>query len=362
MQEAVKPWSKEKAAHWAQAQPWLAGCNFIPSTAINQLEMWQAQTFDPATLDRELGWAAGLGFNAVRVYLHDLLWLQDAPGFKDRMRRYLDIAARHGLCTIFVLFDDCWHDNPALGPQPAPDPGIHNSGWLRSPGSKVLRDPGAWGRLEEYVCGVVSAFGKDPRVLLWDVYNEPGNGFLISLRQPRLAQALKLLGLLGRYFLLPLPSRPLLEKAFSWARQAGPSQPLTSATWYLREHLESRLNLLAVERSDVISFHSYFNLEITARLVAKLSLAGRPLLCTEYLARKAGSNFITHLPFFRQHTIGCLNWGLVDGKTQTRVAWDEYLPGGGEPPLWFHDILRTDGSPYRQEEVDFLRTFLARKD
>src|SRR4029077_2592941 len=45
-------WTKERARAWADSTGWLVGSNFIPSTAINQLEMWQAATFDPRTIDR----------------------------------------------------------------------------------------------------------------------------------------------------------------------------------------------------------------------------------------------------------------------------------------------------------------------
>jgi len=352
-------WSREKANAWYAEQPWLVGCNFIPSTAINQLEMWQAGTFDPETIDRELGWAEGLGFNTVRVYLHDLLWFAGAARFKNRIDRYLDIAARHRIRTMFVLFDDCWHDGPALGPQPEPMPGIHNSGWVKSPGSKVVRNPAEWGRLEDYVSDIVSTFASDERVVLWDIYNEPGNAFLLSLGLTPTLRYARLLYQLARYLLLPSPTVPLLREAFSWARSARPSQPLTTAAWYLTAGLESKLNRQALVMSDVISFHSYFDLETTSRLVRQLQALGRPLLCTEYLARKAGCLFETHLPFFRQERIGCLNWGLVSGKTQTIYSWEERIESGEEPPLWFHDILRADGTPYREGEVQVIRKLTA---
>ena len=78
--------------------------NFQPSTAINQLEMFQAATFDPATIDKELGWAEGLGLNAMRVYLHHIAWTTDKAGFKKRLDQYLQIADKHGIKTIMVFF------------------------------------------------------------------------------------------------------------------------------------------------------------------------------------------------------------------------------------------------------------------
>jgi hypothetical protein len=348
-------WTTEKADAWYARQPWLVGCNFIPSTAINQLEMWQAETFDPQTITHELGWAAGLGFNAARVYLHDLPWLQDAAGFKRRIQQYLEIAAGQGIKTAFVLFDDCWHDHPRLGRQPTPRPGMHNSGWVKSPGSETVRNRTAWGRLEAYVQDILGTFGSDERVLLWDLYNEPGNNFLVALNQPKLLRALQLLSQLGAHRLLPIPSAPLLRAAFTWARATQPSQPLTAGLWYLREKLEGRLNPLLLELSDVITFHSYFPLPVTARLVTQLQATGRPLICSEYLARGSGCTFETHLPFFKEGKIGCFNWGLVSGKTQTMYSWEDYYPTGEEPPLWYHDILRKDGTPYKAEEAEFIR-------
>ena len=162
---AAQRWSEEQARAWYERQPWLVGCNFIPSTAINQLEMWQADTFDPETIDRELGWASQLGMNTVRVYLHDLAWEADPEGFKKRVDRFLTIAKKHGIRPLFVLFDDCWNENPKIGPQPAPLPSVHNSGWLQSPGKAVVNDPKSWGRLERYVKDVVGTFARDDRVL-----------------------------------------------------------------------------------------------------------------------------------------------------------------------------------------------------
>jgi hypothetical protein len=351
----LQQWPLAKAQAWYARQPWLRGCNFIPSSAINQLEMWQAETFDPATIGRELGWAADLGFNAMRVYLHDLLWLQDARGFKERMRRYLDIAGSHAIQTLFVLFDDCWHDDPQLGKQPEPKAGIHNSGWLKSPGSRALNDPAQWRRLEDYVCDIVATFGSDERVILWDMYNEPGNNFLVSLHLPPARRNLQILGQFFKHRFLSGPSEKLLRQAFSWGRAAGPAQPLTAGLYYLKPGLGARLNPVSLELSDVVTFHSYFKLSDTVETVKGLRQSGRPLICTEYLARSVPNTFETHLAYFKEQAIGAINWGLVSGKTQTRYSWEDYYPDGKEPPLWYHDILHPDGSPYRSAEAEFIR-------
>ena len=322
-------WSPERARAWAASQPWALGCNYMPRTAVNTLEMWQADTFDPAIIDQELGWAEDLGFNAVRVFTHYLLWQQDAGGFLRRLERFLEIADRHHIGTMFVLFDDCWNPKAALGPQPAPRPGVHNSGWVQCPGPEMLESPGRWGVLEAYTRGLVGFFRGDRRVLAWDLYNEPGNSGYGS------------------------KSLPLLRSVFGWARAERPVQPLTAGIWDESADL-AELNRFQAERSDVISFHSYQNRADAEKRVARLEAHGRPLVCTEYMARTAGSRFEDILPFFKAKDIGAMNWGFVKGKTQTIYPWGA-KEGGPEPEVWFHDVMRPDGAPYIAAEAALIR-------
>jgi hypothetical protein len=326
-----KRWTATQAWDWDQRQPWLVGCNFIPSNAINQLEMWQIETFDPETIEYELSWAASLGFNIIRVYLHDLLWDNSPDGFRVRIDRFLKIASTHHIRPIFVIFDDCWNSEFALGKQPAPKPGVHNSGWVQSPGVKIVNNRFEWNRLERYVKSLLSTFRDDDRILLWDLYNEPGNNH----------QGVK--------------SLPLLQAAFEWAWSVRPSQPLTAGIWYDN----SILNEFQSSACDVISFHNYGPPASLEAQIAQLKTLGRPLICTEYLARPAGSRFETSLPIFKRERVGCVNWGLVAGKTNTIFAWNTPL-NDVEPPEWFHDIFRKDGTPYRQDEVDFIRKITVR--
>jgi hypothetical protein len=323
------------------------GCNFLPSNAINQLEMWQAETFDPATIDRELGWAAGLGFNTVRTYLHDLAWQADPDGFKQRLHQFLAIAAKHGIRPILVIFDDCWNRNPRIGTQPAPKPGVHNSGWVQSPGLDVVNQGfSAWGRLEKYVRDVVGAFGRDERILLWDLYNEPGNR-----------------GNGGK-------SLPLVQAVFEWARAAQPSQPLSVGLWFDNQ----KLNDFQLAASDVITFHNYSPAAHLERQIAELKAQGRPLICTEWLARTRGSLVRTHLPIFAREKVGCLHWGLVAGKSNTIYTWETTVPllnpvswfrakdaPVPEPKTWFHDLFRPDGTPFDPAEIALFKKFVARQ-
>jgi hypothetical protein len=343
-------WSAARAADWYARQPWLVGCNFIPSNASNQLEMWQAETFDPATLDRELGWAAALGMNTVRVFLHDLLWQADAAGFRQRIDAFLGLAQAHGIATLLVLFDDCWHGPAGLGPQPAPVPGRHNSRWLQSPGRDVVANRAAWGPLEAYVQGVVGAFGSDARVLGFDLYNEPSNHFAGVAWRTRADAVVGLARAAVRRALRLRRHVELVRHTFAWARAAQPEVPLTVGVWFPGRRLAAAL----IEASDVVSFHEYASVAALERRIAALRRHGRPILCTEFMARSRRSRLATHLPVFQREKVGCFTWGLVRGRTQTHLPWTWSDPAR-EPEPWFHDLLHPDGTPYDPEEAALLR-------
>jgi hypothetical protein len=341
-------WSEGRAAQWYAAQPWLVGSNYIPATAINELEMWQADTFDPATIDKELGMAEGLGMTTMRVYLHDLLWQHDAAGYRARIDQFLTIAAKHRIKPLLVLFDSCWDPNPKLGRQRAPTAGVHNSGWLQSPGAKALQDPAEHPRLRTYVMGVAGAFGKDPRVLGWDIWNEPDNTNDSSYGKQEPPNKVDLV-------------LALLPQAFAWVREAGVEQPLTSGVWrgdWSSDAKLSPMERIQLEQSDVISFHSYDDPQTFERRINSLKRYQRPILCTEYMARGNGSTFQGSLPIARKYNVAAINWGFVAGKTQTHLPWDSWQKPyvGREPSVWFHEIFRQDGTPYRQEEVDLIRS------
>jgi hypothetical protein len=343
-------WSKADAAAWYGKQKWLVGSNYIPADAINQLEMWQADSFNPAQIDKELGWAQGMGMTTMRVFLHDALWQQDAPGFKTRIDTFLTIAAKHGIKPLFVLFDSCWDPTYKLGPQHPPIPGVHNSGWVQGPGAKALADPAQVPRLEAYVKGVVGAFAHDDRILGWDVWNEPDN--LGGGDYPHEAGKVERVAL-------------LLPQVFAWARSADPIQPLTSGIWH-NDNWDKLDRLNSVEKtqltqSDIISFHDYSWPEVFEARATSLAVYGRPVICTEYMARGAGSTFDTILPIGKRRNIGMINWGFVNGKTQTDMPWDSWQrPYTLKPPtLWFHDILKPDGSPYRAREVALIKSLSA---
>jgi hypothetical protein len=341
-------WTEDKANAWYAQQPWLVGSNYIPKSAINQLEMWQAETFDPQEIDKELGWAEGMGMNTMRVFLHDLLWQQDAAGFQKRIDQFLTIAAKHHIRPVFVLFDSCWDPYPHLGLQHPPIPGVHNSGWVQSPGAKALQDESQYPRLKAYIEGVVGAFAKDDRILAWDVWNEPGSDNGGSYSRVELKDK--------RAYVMKL-----LPQVFAWARAANPTQPLTSGVCCVDtapddSHL-GELEKTQLRESDVITFHNYSWPEYFKAEIGWLKKYGRPVICTEYMARAVGSTFDTILPIAKEEKVGAINWGFVEGKTQTIYPWESWQHPyiESQPPVWFHDILHPDGTPYRKAEVDLIR-------
>ena len=347
-------WTEDQANRWYAQQPWIVGSNFVPKDAINELEMWQAATFDPQEIDKELGWAEGLGMNTMRVFLHDLLWEQDSAGFRQRVDTFLAICAKHHIRPVFVLFDSCWEAHPKLGPQHAPIPGVHNSGWVQSPGADALADPAQRPRLQAYVQGIVGAFAADPRVLAWDVWNEPSNngGPAAVHHGPKNKKELV---------------QAMLPEVFAWARAEHPQQPLTSGVWEGNWSSDRKLDAIEriqLEQSDVISFHCYCKADAFRKHVEWLQRYHRPILCTEYMARPLGSTFEAILPVAKELKVAAINWGFVLGKTQTNLPWDSWKhPYVEHPPKeWFHDVLYPDGKPYRESEAQLIRELTKRSN
>ena len=347
-------WTEPRANEWYAKQPWLIGSNYIPRSAINELEMWQEATFNPEQIDQELGWADSLGMNTMRVFLHDLLWQQDADGFKKRIDQFLTIAAKHHIRPFFVLFDSCWDPLPHLGPQHPPIPGVHNSGWVQSPGAVALGDPRQYPRLKAYVQGVVGAFAKDDRILAWDIWNEPGNGNMGSYAKEELQDKT------ARVLVL-------LPQAFAWAREVSPTQPLTSGVCCVDQapdgsHLGA-IEQIQLRESDIVTFHNYSWPEYFETEVGWLKKYNRPVICTEFMARSVGSTFDTILPIAKEEKVGAINWGFVVGRTQTNLPWESWQHPYilERPPVWFHEVLDPDGKPYREAEADLIRQLTGRK-
>lgn len=373
-------WSEEKIWQWYDNQPWLVGTNFITSSSINQLEFWQEDTFDPVMIEKELKLSASIGMNTHRVFLHDLLWVQDSIGFMERIDEYLKISEKYNIKTMLVFFDDVWHPIPKLGKQPEPIPHIHNSGWVQSPGVEILTETLSHNSLEPYVKGIMNKFKDDPRVLFWDLYNEPGqyNG-APRVSKDRVYEIYENIGVhlteedLPNYYRHGMePENPekrsytlsLIKKVFKWAREVTPSQPITagiydySSDWGNFDKLPE-LEQVIIHNSDIISYHDYFGLDYSLEVIKKLKKYNRPLLCTEYVAREYGNTFEGLLPVFKKNRIGGYNWGFVAGKTNTNYPWKSWdSTYTGPPEKWHHDIFYENGEPFSEKEVRFIKKMI----
>ncbi len=339
-------WSSQQADAWYARQGWLVGANYLPWNAINELEMWQAETFDTATIAKEFKWAASIGMNTMRIFLHDLAYKEDPKGFINRIEIFLKIAKRYNIKPLLVLFDSCWDPFPHTGKQHEPAPFLHNSGWVQSPGADALKDTTQYPRLRKYVTDIISHFAKDQRVLGWDVWNEPDNTNNSSYNRFEPYNKIELV-------------QALLQQVFVWARAANSSQPITAAVWVGDWSSDDKLRpieKLMLEQSDIISFHNYDKGEEFEKRIIWLQRYKRPIICTEYMSRGNGSTFQGSLPVAKKYNVAAINWGFVNGKSQTIFPWDSWSKKyTGEPDLWFHDIFSKDGSPYKQEEVDLIK-------
>jgi len=316
---------------WYKSKQWICGFNYVTSSAVNSTEMWQRETFDPQTIERELGWAENIGFNSCRVFMQYLVWENDKDGMIKRLEKFLDIAGNRNISVMPIFFDDCAFSGkqPYLGKQDDPIPGVHNSGWTPSPGFDRVVDRSCWNQLEQYVTSIVSYFANDKRIILWDIYNEPGNSDMGD------------------------KSLPLTQEAFKWAKNSQPEQPISVGIWH--DGLKN-INEVIIELSDIVTFHNYGDLTAVKSHIADLKSLGRPLICTEWMRRTGGSFFKTHLPIFKAENVGCYCWGLVNGKIQTHFPWGSQ-PGAIEPKIWFHDVLKPNGEPYDAEEVKTIKEY-----
>lgn len=328
-------WTTQQAQDWYAKQPWFCGFNYIPSNAINYTAMWDKTSFSPDLIQKELALASQTGFNCARVVLQHAVYANDPAYFKKTFARFLAICQRNGIKVMPIFFDDCVFGtdmNPHIGKQPEPLVGWYAWGWSPSPGHTMVADPAYHPQLEKYVTDIMMTFRNDPRIFMWDLYNEPTNGGL------------------GR------TSLPLLKKVFAWARAVNPSQPITVGHW-VRNNQPLWQEIKA--NSDVITFHCYDDLPKLTDFVSDLKKENRPLICTEWLNRSRNSVPETILPYFREERIGSMHWGMVNGKTQTHLPWG-HRPGDPEPTVWQHDLYHTDFTPYKQAELSLFKEMIGK--
>ena len=272
------------------------------------------------------------------------------------MDELLALLDGYGITLMPVLFNDCapferpdpvFPDKMGSGWQPY-DIG-HHGGKAENPftGEKrktgwILFDEEAWREPQyTYAKELIGRYARDPRIIMWDLWNEPGNSNRHSL------------------------SMEYLEHVFEIARAVDPDQPLTAAPWSYPEgygvaedvDLEP-IQKRAVELSDIVSFHQYENFGRVKQVVKALAKEGRPLMNTEWLNRILDNNIRDLLPYFYENRIGSYHWGLVAGKSQFYLPWD-YLreEDGLDLTLWQHDLYHEDYTPYDQEEIALFRKY-----
>ncbi len=327
-----RQWSKEKAMRWYNKRPWPCGFNYIPANAISYTEMWMDYSFDPKLIDAELKLTQDVGFNCLRVVLPYVVWEHDPDAFKARFEKFLKICDKRDLQVMPTFFDDCVFGtikDPVYGKQPEVIEGWYANGWTPSPGHSMVRDRSQWVKLEKYVTDILNAHKTDARILCWDLYNEPTNSNMGDI------------------------SVSLTEEVFRWARRVDPVQPLTVATW----NGYHKLDEVIFRNSDIITFHAYYPMNRLAEKIRELKPLGRPIICTEWLNRGLDSIVETCLPVFFGENVGCMHWGLVNGKTQTDLGWG-HRPGDPEPKVWQHDLYRPNLKPYRVDEIKLFEIYI----
>jgi len=358
---AVSKWDCRTAWNWYKNHDFLVGFNYLPRTAVNFIEMWQESTFDPLTISQELKWAKEYGYNSLRTNLPMIVYESDEYGLKHRVNLFLDLAQENGISVTLCLLDDCeFSGKPAqLGPQPGPFPGLHNGGAVGSPGRDIVLDTSQWHRVEKYVRDMVSTWGNDRRVLIWDLYNEPGNSWTFHKNGTKV---------IPQKLQLEENAMHLMELVFEWAREENPMQPLTTSAWHVPDPffteesdevipLAHMIDQRAMQLSDIISIHAYCNDKLLRSILQKTSVLGKPMLLTEWMGRQCGSTYENLLPILQEFDVGWFQWGLVKGKTQTNLPWPHVAEKFAQDTTWFHDVLEENGKPYDINEMNILKAF-----
>ena len=354
-------WTKEQAWEWYHREPWLRGCNFMSSDCANRIDQWQEYGFEERlkTTEEELALAEKTGFNTIRIILEYKVWEQQHDGFMERFERYLETAARHKIRCMVVFLNDCmqpkeWTKPVVFGEQHY-DVGYHGGrkqsqhGALPSMGYHLIDEPELAKKHEDWIREIIGKYREDPRIVVWDIYNEPGN----SKRDP--------------------VTPPHLKRFFQVAREMDPKQPLTACAWRIpldRNEPLPEVEQLACELSDIISYHSYGTYDANIQMIKRLKDDyGRPILNTEWLARSLHNTVQEMFPLFYLEKIGCYNWGFVAGKYQTYEPWNSVWERYDKDPdldydftKWFHDLYRPSLRPYDPKEIELIRKYAALAD
>ena len=355
-------WSKEKAWEWYNSRPWIRGCNYMGSDCANRIDQWQEYGFEEKlkTADREFALMEKIGYNSIRIIIEYEVWDRQHDGFMDRLDRYIETAWRHGITSMIVLSNECSVRTPTFQPAVFGEQfwewGFHGGKewktWYAHGTDtryNLLDDPEVVPHYYDMVREIMTKYARDERVIAWNVMNEPGNG--------RASKSL-----------------PHLKKFFEIGREIDPIQPLMADVWRGMKNCRATTEIeqYALEKSDVISFHSYTSYDDNIRLIYQLKKIGRPAINTEWLHRfyqKLEEIF----PLYFLERIGCYQWGLVQGKYQTyeysQATWQKYERDGYEAvkhidfTKWCHDLYRFGGRfPYDPKEIEVIKKYTKMAD
>jgi len=313
----------------------IVGAVYNPYSADNAIDFWN--NYSPVEVDRELRYAEAYGMNTITVYLHYFSWLADRVGLLSKFENLLEIATNHGLKVAPIFYDDCWNYDPASGPQPPPVWGVHNSQWVESPGHPVEEnyfspisssDSTTYKTsLQDYITDFASVHRNDPRILYWEIMNEPGCSGDGSMQERR-AQLMND----GRMAILA----------------AGATQPINSPQVQEDE---------GTYFSDFYAFHPY------GGYAGPINGSDVNALNTETLERGFNDAWGYAFPMTMAGvvsnyggTTGFLVWELMIGDTNTRFHWGQVPsnPATVEPAIPFQGTIYPDGHPWQTDEVQAL--------
>lgn len=355
-------WTKEQAWDWYNARPWVMGVNYVPAITLHGIELFQEDTHEEVmqSVRREFTLMQDVGINSVRVFLPFNVWYHDREKFFERMDRFLAELDAHGVTMMPVIFNDCVgfrKPDDVTPPRPGGwqhyDIGCHGgqkadnafSGETRRV-AWILWDEPEWRPvLEEYERALIGRYRDDPRIYCWDLWNEPGNS--------------------NRHDM----SIPYLRRAFEIGRELDPIQPLTAAPWsYPADYGVNPdadvepIQRVALDESDIVTFHNYECIERVRNVIAGIEREGRPMLNTEWLNRVLDNMVQDNLPLYHEKRIGSYSWGLVAGKSQHFLPWDNLWSNRSLPlQRWQHDLFDTYHTAYDPEELAIMRRLSPKK-
>lgn len=348
------PWPKEKAWAWYNQQSWIRGVNYVPSDCLNFVDQWQAFCWEEhlKTADRELALAAETGFNTVRLFLSYEVWLYEREGFLKRFDDYLALCARHGLRAIVVVHNDCapakesfflkkmGDQRTVYREQKIRSRSAHTGG--KTVGYNILDIPEHTDNLLAMATGIVSLHAHDPRVLFWNVMNEPGYNHHGTV------------------------AAPVLKRMFEALWKVDPEQPLAADLFAtLGRGKDNPAERVARDCSDITSYHCYRDFSFQVERINYLRRnVGRPLINTEWMNRITHNRFQECYPLFYLERIGSVSWGLVRKSDHPSSSdpwpslWAKYDAGKGDDidlTQWMHDLYRPSLRPYDPREVALIK-------